>query len=188
MQIEPTEFELFDETWQSAIDELHRESERGAAIVGAAYLDELIGEVLSEYLLEKPDAFNDLLSSDNQNAPLGNFGARLTAANAIGLITEEELQTFRKVKKIRNRFAHNLSLSFESDDITQLCGQLQLPKEAAKRVGDHPSSRQRYVNAVAFLSGSLKVKRHMIKKLCVRGAFSNVLQLLKGTQGGKTVV
>jgi hypothetical protein len=61
---------LFDQTWKQVVAELSDESERSCAIVGGAFLDNLLEELLDNYLVDNPNARDDLLSSERINAPL----------------------------------------------------------------------------------------------------------------------
>ena len=85
----------FDETWELMYKELSGESERACAIVGIAYIDDLLGQVLEHYLLENKGAYKDLLNPENVNAPLSSFGARISAAYGMGLISKTDLDALR---------------------------------------------------------------------------------------------
>jgi hypothetical protein len=58
---------LFDAAWKSMNQELSGESERAAAIVGCALLDERLAELLAEFLVQNADGRADLLSSEDVN-------------------------------------------------------------------------------------------------------------------------
>ena len=67
--------------------EFNSETDRGAALTAATYLDERLNEILNEYLADV-DATKELLSGFN--APLSTFSARTKACYSLGLIQENE--------------------------------------------------------------------------------------------------
>jgi hypothetical protein len=170
--------ELFNDTWKQVIKDLHGESDRGCGIVGGAFLDDLLGELLEVYLVENTDASSDLLSSENISAPLGSFGARLVAAYAIGLLPVGNWQALRKVKKIRNRFAHDLSLSFNEPCIAKLCTELSPLTQNYHDAERTP--RQIFEDTVAFLAGGLREHLYLTKTFELKGSFGAVLRLASG--------
>lgn len=169
--------EISDDSWKSVFDELGGESERACAIVGAAYLDDLLLKCLEGYLLENPDSYDELLNPDNSNAPLGSFGSKITMAYAIGLINQDDLKAFRKIKRIRNRFAHDLQLSFSADDISDHCKDLAGMMPDAQYISTDPSAREIYQAAIATYSGKLGGALHFIRNYEFSGGVGFVLRL-----------
>src|SRR6266545_1394404 len=97
------------------LDEFRLESDRATAVLGAAYLDEEILQLLTQFLVDDENEVRDLL--DNER-PLGPFGARIRAAYCMGLIAKEEFQDLKLIEAIRNEFAHQLhGLSFDEASI-----------------------------------------------------------------------
>ena len=175
--------ELIKETLTQVTEELHGESERACAIVGGALLDDLLGTLLEVYLVQNSDASSDLLSSENINAPLGSFGARIVAAYATGLLPESNFNALRKVKRIRNRFAHDLSLGFNQPEISRLCTELStLTKNycVAER-----TPRQIFEDTVAFLAGGLREHLYLTKEFDLKGSFAAVVRLASGHKPSK---
>lgn len=100
------------------LDAIHRafqeESDRAAAIVVAAMLDDALKSLLSRRLLQPMAKDRSLLDGDQ--APLGTFSARIDAAHQLGLISRWMARDLHLVRKIRNEFAHSpFTLTFESD-------------------------------------------------------------------------
>jgi DNA-binding MltR family transcriptional regulator len=107
-------------------EEYQNESDRAAAIVGAAFLDEQIKEYIRQFLIDDEKFVNDLFAPDR---PLGAFGARIQIAYALGLLTNDEYHDLKVVQGIRNAFAHDLhGLSFNDPWIKQQCLLLKLPQ------------------------------------------------------------
>jgi DNA-binding MltR family transcriptional regulator len=102
-------------------------SDRAAAIVGPAFLDVLLYDILVEFMVEDEREVNKLLQPDG---PLGTYGSRVTVCYCIGLIGGIVAADLRLVGKIRNRFAHDLRASFSDSKISQWCKALQWHKES----------------------------------------------------------
>jgi hypothetical protein len=105
--------------WQSEIDDelkqeiLFAESERGAVLVGTAFIEEGLEHVLRaafSSLCETIDEeyLNNLMltSSRNPNPPLGSFAVRTKIAYAIGLIDQKFRQGLDELRLLRNSLAH----------------------------------------------------------------------------------
>ena len=103
------------------LDDLSRESERGAVLISVSYLEQQLKEIVSAFLCEGK-ASERLL--DGFNAPLGTFAARAAAAAALGLISEREYREPETIRKIRNDFAHDHRTSFSDQSIVDRCRNL----------------------------------------------------------------
>jgi DNA-binding MltR family transcriptional regulator len=93
-------------------------NDRGLVIVGAAFLDTLLEHILISFLVDDPKEVAELLRYDG---PLGTYGSRTRAAYCLGLISKTIRDDLQLVGKIRNRFAHDLSASFEDQQIAARC-------------------------------------------------------------------
>ena len=102
-------------------------SDRAVAIVGPAFLDGLLSDILVEFMVDDEREVNKLLQPDG---PLGTYGSRVTACYCLGLIGEIVAADLRLVGKIRNRFAHDLRADFADLKISQWCRALQWHKES----------------------------------------------------------
>jgi len=158
-----------DENWTELLNQLHDASERACATVGAAYCDDLLGRVFAAYFKGNPKCYGELLNPENRAAPLGSFGARITAAYAIGMVKKEERDELRTIAKIRNRFAHDLNPSFENADIAKLCGKLFAPKmEGIIKLTD-PTARDLFHTSVYVMMGALAEKLWQIETFKLSG-------------------
>ena len=129
------------------LHEFQAETDRGAALVGAALLDQKLSDTLRSFFVEGSAA--GLL--DGGTAPLGTFSARIRSAHALGLIDDFELTECNLIRKIRNEFAHGIhGTSYSENKIASLCESLKsdLPggREAFKK-----NYRAMFVNAVCIL-------------------------------------
>ena len=103
------------------LDGLNRESARGAVLISLAMIDDLLQRTIASFLLEGVDA--DKLLEDF-NAPLGSVSSRALAARALGLISVSEYTEINTIRKVRNRFAHDIHVSFEDQQIKDFCRSL----------------------------------------------------------------
>ena len=111
----------------SKLFDYNEASDRAVAIVGPAFLDTLITELLVSFLIDDKKEVQKLLQPDG---PLGSFGAKVTACYCLGLIGETIRSDLRLVAKVRNRFAHDLRAAFTDGQITDWCKALQWHKES----------------------------------------------------------
>jgi hypothetical protein len=92
--------------------------ERGLVLSMAAFAEESLARLLRAYL-RPGKAADDLV--DGFSAPLGTFSARIKAAYALGLLSNEQMADLDLLKKIRNEFAHNWEgCNFEVERIKSL--------------------------------------------------------------------
>lgn len=134
--------------YQGLFDELAKESDRAAATVGAAFLDEKLRRLLKAYLIDDEQAVNGLVGDDNTyDRPLSTFGSRASACYCLGLVSKEIKADLDTISKIRNKFAHELhGLSFEEESIQGLTGSLKMVRRIC--TGWRLSNRNWYTTAV----------------------------------------
>ena len=84
--------------WQSFREELKRESERGSALVGAAYLDDLLGQLLQSYFGLNKGGYKLLLDPKNRFALLSNLAAKIDMGTAIGLFPKDVGQDLHRIR------------------------------------------------------------------------------------------
>jgi hypothetical protein len=129
---------------------LQDESDRGAALVGLAYLEELLARLIRAKMLD--DGITKKLFE--YPSALNTAHARLDLAHALGWIGPETYKDLDTVRKIRNKFAHaHQARNFQDKDIAQLCGNLLTPH--ACRIGLKPARvkkpRDQFLFAVMML-------------------------------------
>ena len=104
------------------LPEFNKETERGAALAAAAFVDDLLQRTLEAFLLDTNTASSLL---NGFNAPLGSFSARIAATHAMGLISDDERAECDLIRKVRNEFAHKVKASFEDERVRGLCSALK---------------------------------------------------------------
>ncbi len=130
---------------------LSKESDRGAVLVTVSMLEDALTELLRARLVQGKST-DKLL--DGFNAPLGTFSAKIAAAHAIGVIPEEWRRELELLRNIRNKFAHNVTVTLGDKQIMDRCNELSLclPEKAKDAAG----ARRRYwMSATAILVNSL---------------------------------
>ena len=103
------------------LTEFQQESDRAAAVLGPAMLDVLLKDLLTERLVSK--RLGDKLLG--RMMPIGTFSARITLAEAVGLISAQEAKDLHTMRDIRNDFAHELhGITFETQSVRDRCNNL----------------------------------------------------------------
>ena len=141
------------------LDDLNRESERGAVLISVSYLERQLKEIVSAFLCEG-EASARLL--EGFNAPLGTLAARAAAAAALGLISAREYRDVETIRRIRNQFAHDHRTSFSDQGIVDRCQNLAF---SAKDYGDVVvDSRGQFTTAALALILNLTNRSHYVSK------------------------
>ncbi|MEB9381772.1 transcriptional regulator [Bacillus cereus] len=106
--------------------ELENSSDRGMVLVCGSIIDQLLSELLKSFLIESGDVEKDMFKS---NGVLATFDSKIKMAYYLGLISKNEKSNIIYLQRIRNKFAHQfLGISFESNDIANICGNFEIPK------------------------------------------------------------
>jgi hypothetical protein len=143
------------------LHEFQSETDRGAALVGAALIDQKLADTLRSFLVAGKTAAELL---DGGTAPLGTFSARIKAAHALGLIDGFELTECDLIRKVRNEFAHSIhGTTFAEPKITSLCDRLlsDLPGGREKFKGN---PRDVFINAVVLAVMRLTYRAEWVAK------------------------
>lgn len=96
------------------LDAGNRETDRGRALVAASLIEEMLEEIVMAFLVEEAEA---ALLFRGSNAPLASLYSRNILAFSLGLIYEAEFHDVNFIRKIRNKFAHNMLCSFADPDV-----------------------------------------------------------------------
>ncbi len=137
-------------------------NDRAIVIVGSAFLDAMLTDILTNFLVDDAKEVGKLLRPEGA---IGSFGARISTCYCLGLVGQTVTADLRLVAKIRNRFAHEVDVQFSDSRIRAWCEALQWhrfsmmadpPPEATTRdlfqVGVH--------QLVTFLNGRADLARH----------------------------
>lgn len=103
------------------LPELSEETDRGMALITTSFIDELLRRVLLAYFIEGKTSSSLV---EGFNAPLGTLATRASAAVALGLVSYKEFAEIEIIRKIRNKFAHHVHVSFKDASVSDLCKNL----------------------------------------------------------------
>jgi DNA-binding MltR family transcriptional regulator len=102
----------------------HDESDRAAAILGATYLETLLGKLLRTKFVQSPST--EMFSG---HGLLASFSSRVDIAYALGLFDEDVYRDLNLIRRIRNDFAHNIDYAtFAEPAIRQRCAEFSFVK------------------------------------------------------------
>ena len=106
------------------------ESDRGCALMAAAYIDEMLKDLLDAYFVDDSTVSKRLLGN---SGGLSSFSARIDISYALGLLPKNIMRDLSILRKIRNDFAHVSSpVSFTDEAMVSRCLELKcafVPKE-----------------------------------------------------------
>jgi DNA-binding MltR family transcriptional regulator len=102
-------------------EELAAQTDRGAAIIGSAIIDDFLSDALKRRLILTSDLRERLFEG---NGPLANFSAKIDMAFAVGICDSNLRADLHYIRRIRNRFAHTPEpLRFSDEKISGWCSQ-----------------------------------------------------------------
>lgn len=133
---------LFDREEEVLKFRLHldNETDRGCALMAAAFLDELLIELLQNFLVDDQKSFKELFSG---TGGLSTFASRIELSYLLGLIPVNAKRDLHLIRKIRNKFAHSMDvIDFNHPSIASRCRELKYnvfqdqlpPRKAFNRV------------------------------------------------------
>jgi uncharacterized protein YlaN (UPF0358 family) len=88
--------------FSQSYDLLISESDRGAAIVGAALIEVALDDALKKYLIPSIDKRDEILNSREFS-----FALKIDLAYRVGLIKKNIRNGLHQIRRIRNEFAHS---------------------------------------------------------------------------------
>jgi DNA-binding MltR family transcriptional regulator len=109
----------------SAIEDMEAtKSDRAAAIVAAALLEERLAEAIKTKLHREKEVVERLF---RPSGPLGSFSAKIDLGFLMGLYSKDAHADLVAIKEIRNEFAHRLrTKNFTSQRVRDLCQNIEV--------------------------------------------------------------
>lgn len=154
------------------LEDFQKETDRACAILGGAYLDQVLRILLRKKLIDENKYVEENILSDSPGGILSTFSAKIRMSYSLGILSEEELRDLDLIRKIRNAFAHDLKLlRFDSKAIKQRCESLYHAKSAndlIKKSGVKPDETARgcFILSVAVIGHFLLFRaNHNVKHL-----------------------
>lgn len=151
-EFDVSELKAFADEANVFMKQLMEESDRGAALVGVAYLDELLVRLFKARMLTE-NASEELFG---RFGPLSSFSSRIDVAYCLGWIGPETYRDLNLLRKIRNEFAHaHGPVTFADKTVKARCSELQIPKGLNFRV----RPRDQFLFAASILALRLEYYR-----------------------------
>ena len=123
---EPPQAKLHAQVHAECKRELGSQTDRGAAILGATFLEVRLEEAIRSRLVGSGDPVESLFRG---GAALGTFSAKTDMAFALGFYGPKVHRDLTLIGRIRDRFARDLgAVSFASSDVATQCGELWFPR------------------------------------------------------------
>jgi hypothetical protein len=137
------------------------ESDRGVALIAAAYLDQALEQLLRAHFGGGRKLADELLE---QGRALSSFRSRILLAHAVGLIGPLHFQTLDAIREIRNKFAHfRRDLKFETPEVKSLIMQkFKLPYILRVPGPDLTKMRNRYIWTAGGMVNRFDFRRHRL--------------------------
>lgn len=113
-----------DEKDEPVFLEIHKQTDRAAALIAMAYLEQKLLVAIKARLNENEKVENNLFKG---SGPLGSLSAKVDLALLMGIIEGETHKILHTLREIRNEFAHVPEpRSFNSQRINDLCKNIQV--------------------------------------------------------------
>jgi len=135
------------------VQEIETQTDRGASIVGAAWVEEELLASIESFLEKDKKAWDRLF---RKSGPLSSFSAKIDLARLLGIISTVVASDLHIIREIRNEFAHsvlaknNLASTFSTPHIKDKCLALRCVKHEA-----HHDPRVAFIRACAVLNSDL---------------------------------
>ena len=114
----PPDITIDFQQWSGFFDELQSESDRGATILAAVWIENLL-ELKFKKLFVKSNSKARLKLFD-LNGPFDSFSSKILAAYRLGWIDSDIYHDINLVREIRNKFAHELhGINLESPEFRE---------------------------------------------------------------------
>jgi hypothetical protein len=104
---------------------LENKEDRTITVLGGTFLEMALEQILRAYLPENEKEVDKLFE---YNQPLGTFSSKITTAFCLGLIDKLVKDDLTLVRKIRNKFAHDLFVNFDDPQIASWIKELKIHK------------------------------------------------------------
>lgn len=98
------------------------ETDRGAVLMSAAFLDDKLKELIEKRLVQDKKISRRAFDF---NGPLGTFSSRIDFAYLIGVLPKNAQKDLHTIRAIRNQFAHHAApLCYDEEKVKALCDRL----------------------------------------------------------------
>ena len=164
-----------------AIRSLANESDRGVAIIAAAFLEGRLKQgIIAKFRYEEKIVKRFF----NHDGPIAAFGPKIRLGFLMRLYGRQVFNELKIINKVRNEFAHIIgdreALSFNSDRIVSLCNNLKIIEHYVRPSSESPPFGFHKRSAVEAVrrSGSLYMNDYAEKLTDARYRYENTCGLL----------
>jgi DNA-binding MltR family transcriptional regulator len=140
------------------VEDFAKETDRGVALLAAAFLDDVLDVMLRTFFVDDPEAVNKLVGSGR---PLESFGSRTHLAFCVGLLGRDIYHDINLVREIRNDFAHRHPKNFTTAEIMLKCQKLQVVRTLM--ADESCAFRDRFIATVVLIANHLMVQTEAIQ-------------------------
>ncbi len=141
--------------WQEFYEELQQEGPRGGVLLGAAFLDEHLRQLLQAFFVDH-SASRELL----QGYSLNSFSTRINLAFSLGLIPRDMHKDLCRIRDIRNEFAHALQgLTLEDEWVIERTNKLKWPRLLGEYsdIFDQAGPGDKLLISIAMIANNIKL-------------------------------
>jgi hypothetical protein len=122
-------FEIFKELMAGEVgavlafqESLSAESDRGCALMAAAYLDSELQRLLCKYLVNDEPTQKEIFGNSR---PLGSFSSKIDLAYLVGLLGPNAHRDLHLIRRVRNEFGHvPTAIDFDNPSLASRCNEL----------------------------------------------------------------
>ena len=143
---------------ETLIEEMGSQTDRGAAIIGAAWVEEAMTAAIEAYLYPSSKAWDGLFGN---YGPMSTFSAKIDLARLLGMVSEVIRADLRIIRDVRNEFAHRIAhkdsqekLSFKTEHIRSKCLNLRCVEHE-----EHKDARRAFSRACGTLNSDFKISQ-----------------------------
>ena len=168
------------------------ESDRGAVLILAAYLEEVLGCLIAASCISDAAA-DDLLEF---RGPAGGFDLKVRLCHAMGIIHESEKKGLDTIRRIRNAAAHfdrkrGFDVLFDTEQTQALVSSLAQTQNLELKSAEPEAVRATFFLASRLLGSKLYMRGIEIvtptPPLTLKEKANEIRELLKDTERGKAI-
>lgn len=145
------------------VKEIESQTDRGAAIVGAAWVEEELGAAIQSFLHHDTKASPRLFG---RAGAISTFSAKIDLARVLGMCTAAIAADLHIIREVRNEFAHSVlskdndALSFSTQNLGDKCLALRCVAHERLTVPRHA-----FIRACAVLNADFYMHRFFGQKV-----------------------
>lgn len=168
------------------------ESDRGAVLILAAYLEEVLGCLIGASCISE-EAANDILEF---RGPAGGFDLKVRLCYAFGIIHESEKKGLDAIRKIRNAAAHfdrkrGFDVLFDSESTQAMVVHLARTQHLEPKSNEPEAIRAVFFMACRLLGSKLYMRGVEIETpstpMTLKEKANEIRERLKGTERGRMI-